>query len=413
VRRFQGRLEPAQLRRVRQLGIGLLLAGACAGMAQASSAGAPDSNPPGPESWLRQAQVSGDAETPRKITPRADPAKQNPGPPRRSKKTAAKPKSKASVATPALPGDAKAREFMRLPLTEIERRIAEQRHILRHDPGNEAARQTLGLIAVDLGNRILDHDALGRKRDVDYAVALIRKDLQDTLWRTTQLAKSDGRSAAALGLFYSEGILTARAPEKGCEQYARAAQNGHVAAAYQAGLCKARTDPALAKTLLERAAEKGHPGAQEMMGRACIEGETKDSACAVQWLERAASKGRPSAMSLLAWLYANDPERSDLAKAVHYYRAAAEAGDHAAQNNLGEFYESGRGVPQDASRAFGWYARAAEAGFPPGQLNLARLYAAGSGVAQDTVRASEWAERARQQGQDRAKELLDWLAAQP
>ena len=68
-------------------------------------------------------------------------------------------------------------------------------------------------------------------------------------------------------------------------------------------------------------------------------------------------------------------------KAVYYYRAAAKAGDHAAQNNLGELYELGKGVTQDASLAFSWYARAAEAGFPPSQLNLARLYAEGSGVA--------------------------------
>ena len=149
------------------------------------------------------------------------------------------------------------------------------------------------------------------------------------------------------------------------------------------------------------------------MARACIEGERKDAACAMQWLERAAAKGRPSAMSLLGWLYASDPKQSDFGNAVHYYRAAAEAGDLAAQNNLGELYESGRGVPQDASLAFGWYARAAEGGFPPAQLNLARLYAEGAGVARDTAKAREWAERARQQGQDRAKELLDWLAGQP
>ena len=301
---------------------------------------------------------------------------------------------------------------MQLSGAQIEQRIVEQRQILHYDSRDEAARQTLGLIAVELGNRILDLDALDRKHEIAHWMEVIRKGLHDTFWRTSQLAKSDDRAAAALGLFYSEGILTARAPEKGCEQYARAAQNGHVAAAYQAALCKARADPALAKTLLERAAEKGHPGAQELMGRACIEGEKKDSACALEWLERAASKGRPSAMSLLAWLYASDPERRDLVKSVNYYRAAAEAGDQAAQNNLGEFYETGRGVSQDATQAFNWYARAAEAGFPPAQLNLARLYAAGTGVARNPASARQWAERAQKQGQGRAQELLDWLAAQ-
>ncbi len=354
MRHVRGRLQP-----VRQLGIGLLLAGACSGMALAASTGA-----------------------------------------------------KVSAAVPAAPSAAKVREFMRLSGAQIEQRIVEQRKIVRYDPRNEAARQTLGLIAVELANRILDLDALDRKQEIAHWMQVIRQDLHDTFWRTSQLAKSDDRSAAALGLFYSEGILTARAPEKGCEQYARAAQHGHTAAAYQAALCKARSDPELAKTLLERAAAENHPGAQELMGRACIEGEKKDRACALAWLERAASKGRPSAMSLLAWLYASDPERPDLVKAVNYYRAAAEAGDQAAQNNLGELYETGRGVSQDATQAFSWYARAAEAEFPPAQLNLARLYAAGTGVTRDPASARLWAERAQKQGQARAQELLDWLAAQ-
>jgi len=320
----------------------------------------------------------------------------------------------STAGAPVPPSATKVREFMQLSNAEIERRIAEQRQILRKDPKqNEAVRQTLALIAVELGNRILDLDALGRKQEIAHWMEVIRKDLPDTLWRMTKLAASDARTAAALGLFYSEGIVAARDSAKGCEQYARAAQGGHSGATYHAALCKANSDPALARRLLERAAQKDHAAAQELIGRACIEGEKKDTACALQWLGRAASRGRPSAMSLLAWLYASDPERSDLVMAVFYYRAAADAGDHAAQNNLGELYELGKGVPQDAGLAFSWYARAAEAGFPPSQLNLARLYAAGSGVARNTASAREWAERARQQGQERAQELLDWLAAQP
>ena len=411
MRRAAGRLQPAQLHAVRQVGIGLLLACACSGTAQAATE-EPGINSAGPESRLRLAQIPAGSQTARKAAPRADSTKKKSSSPKHRKKTAARPAAKAQAAGPAAPSAAKVREFMQLTGAQIEQRIVEQRQILRYNSKDEPARQTLGLIAVELGNRILDLDALDRKQEIAQLIAVIRKDLPDTLWRTTQLAVSDDRTAAALGLFYSEGILTARAPEKGCEQYARAAQNGHVAANYQAALCKARSDPALAKTLLERAAEMGHAGAQELMGRACIEGEKKDSACAIAWLERAAAKGRPSAMSLLAWLYASDPERSDPVKSVNYYRAAAEAGDLAAQNNLGEFYETGRRVPQDATQAFNWYARAAEAGFPPAQLNLARLYAAGTGVARNLASARQWAERAQKQGQARAQEMLDWLAVQ-
>lgn len=301
---------------------------------------------------------------------------------------------------------------MQLSGAQIEQRIAAQRQILRREPKNESARQTMALIAVELGNRILDLDALDRKQEIAGWMRVIRNDLQDTFWRVSQFAKSDMRSTAALALFHSEGMLTVRAPEKGCAQYARAARQGHVAAGYQAALCNTRTDPVRAISLIERAAELGHAGAQELRGRACIEGDKKNPTCAFEWLGRAAAQGRPSAMSLLAWLYASDAARADPGKSLHYYRKAAAAGDHAAQNNLGELYETGQGVAQDLAQAYAWYERAAQAGFAPGQLNLARLYAAGTGVARDYASARMWAERALQQGEMRAKELLDWLAVQ-
>lgn len=414
MRRLQVQLLRVQPFRIRRFGSGVLLAGACAAGAPVALAVEPGINPDQHVPQVRLAQLAADGKSLRKSAPVADSKKPASSSSRRGKKTsAARPKSGAFLTRPAAEDEAEARELVQLAGAELERRIAKQREILRADPRNEAARHTLGLIAVEAGNRILELDALGRKPELAHWTEVIRENLPDTLWRTAQLAKSGGRSAAALGLFYAEGILAERDPVKGCEQYARAARSGHSGATYQLALCKAASDPALARRLLDRAADQNHAGAQERMGRACIEGEKKDSVCAVQWLERAASQGRPSAMSLLGWLYVNDPERVDLAKSAHYYRAAAEAGDLAAQNNLGELYESGKGMPQDHVEAFSWYARAAEAGFPPAQLNLARLYAAGSGVAQNTVAAREWAERAQRQGQDRARELLEWLNRQP
>ena len=393
----------------RRLGVALLLAGGCAALSQAAFGGeAGASNPAGTESSLRLAQISRTGEATQGAAPHADSAQKKFSSSKRAKKSIRQPKT--SVAAPYVVSEAKMREFMQLTSAQLEQRIVEQRQILRLDPKDEAARQILGLIAVELGNRILDLDALGRRQDIARLMDVIRKDLHDTLWRVSQMAKADGRAAASLALFYSEGILAQREPGTACELYARAAQAGHLAAAYQAGLCKTRTDPKLAKTLLERAAENGHAGAEELMGRACIEDEAKDIACALDWLQRAAVRGRPSAMSLLGWLYSSDSAHMDLGKSVHYYRAAADAGDAAAQNNLGEFFETGRGVAQDTASAFSWYARAAAAGFPPAQLNLARLYAAGTGVARDLATARLWAERARSQGQDQAQVLLDWLA---
>ena len=60
----------------------------------------------------------------------------------------------------------------------------------------------------------------------------------------------------------------------------------------------------------------------------------------------------------------------DDAKAVKWYRKAAEQGNADAQFFLGFMYDAGRGVPQDDAQAHMWYNLAASR-FPPGE-NLDR-----------------------------------------
>jgi TPR repeat protein len=52
-----------------------------------------------------------------------------------------------------------------------------------------------------------------------------------------------------------------------------------------------------AASLLSKAAEQGHPGAQYELGMAYIRGRgvQKDEAVGVQWLEKAARQGHPEA----------------------------------------------------------------------------------------------------------------------
>ena len=67
----------------------------------------------------------------------------------------------------------------------------------------------------------------------------------------------------------------------------------------------------------------------------------------------------------------------DVIKAFEIFSGLAEAGDPAAQNNLGVFYETGSGLlsTQDAE-AKHWYRKAAEQGVAEAQYNLAALLAA-------------------------------------
>lgn len=60
------------------------------------------------------------------------------------------------------------------------------------------------------------------------------------------------------------------------------------------------------------------------------------------------------------------------------------------QFDIGEMYETGKGVPQDYAQAAIWYRKAAEQGNPSAELNLGFLYANGQGVPQDTAEAYFW-----------------------
>jgi TPR repeat protein len=317
-----------------------------------------------------------------------------------------KPASPAPVVTPLLAGDLPKRTA-----AELEALIADQRNVVKTASRNEIARRNLGRISVEVANRILQAQSLGRLQEVSAYTALVKTSLADTLWRVTQLAREEPAGAlAALGLYHAEGILVPVDPERGCDYFAKAARAGQLAAAYRASQCLSKAEPEQARRWLEESAIGGNPAAQETMGRSCIEGASVDAACAKKWLQPAATQGRVSAISVLAWLYAREGTAESLTQASKLYRGAAEVGDIAAQNNLGELYETGRGVSRDPAQALGWYRKSAEGGFGPAQFNLARLLAFGLGTERDTAAAREWALKAQGQGVAQATELLKLIA---
>lgn len=63
-------------------------------------------------------------------------------------------------------------------------------------------------------------------------------------------------------------------------------------------------------------------------------------------------------------------KKPSLADAARYYRLAADEGFAGAQNNLGDMYEEGEGVPANGKFAVYWYTRAAERGEPTAYLSL-------------------------------------------
>ncbi len=82
-----------------------------------------------------------------------------------------------------------------------------------------------------------------------------------------------------------------------------------------------------------------------------------------------------------------------------------------AQNDIGDLYANGRGVPQDYAQAMAWYRKAADQGNAVAQYNVGSLYERGQGVPQDIAQALAWYRKAADQDETDAvnavKRLLE------
>jgi TPR repeat protein len=142
-----------------------------------------------------------------------------------------------------------------------------------------------------------------------------------------------------------------------------------------------RGDYVAARTAWEPLASGGDAQAQYFLGHLYAKGEgvARDPARALHWFRAAAEQGEPYGQFALGHVYEHGlGVAPDLRAAVRWYRAAADQGNQAARNNLGLMFEQGRGVTRDYVRAYAWYTRAAEGpGLDPDRatLNQARLAA--------------------------------------
>jgi len=90
------------------------------------------------------------------------------------------------------------------------------------------------------------------------------------------------------------------------------------------------------------------------------------------------------------------------AKAIEWYRKAADQDFAKAQANLGVMYGKGQGVPRDYGIAISWFRKAAEQGNSLAQHNLGLMYGKGQGVPQDYVEAYAWESLAANSGHQTA-----------
>ena len=135
------------------------------------------------------------------------------------------------------------------------------------------------------------------------------------------------------------------------------------------------------------------PTAQYILGHryAYGRGKTRDYAKALKWFRRAADQGQPEAQAWLGIMYAQGrgvPQ--NLAKALKWYRRAADQGQPAAQHNLSLMYATGTGLAQDLAQARTWLRKAADQGFILAQVRLAATYQHGYGTPPNFIKAHAW-----------------------
>src|SRR6266403_1073611 len=84
----------------------------------------------------------------------------------------------------------------------------------------------------------------------------------------------------------------------------------------------------------------------------------------------------------------------------------AETGDPESEYQLGVCYYNGDGVGKDFAKALNWFRKAAEQNYAPAQTYLGFCYANGQGVTKDEVEAVRWYRKATEQNYAPAQTYL-------
>jgi TPR repeat protein len=161
--------------------------------------------------------------------------------------------------------------------------------------------------------------------------------------------------------------------------------------------------------VLRSAAQRGHPVAQEVLGRELTRQsstwgrDADESAEGIKWMREAAENGRKRSQETLGFIYAGTLYRDhnlvplNYAAALTWLRkAAAQNCSTRAQFTLGQLYYEGLGTAQDYGQASRWFRKAAAASDDrvfaiDAQLQLACIYCnGGEGLARDRVQAFMW-----------------------
>jgi TPR repeat protein len=218
---------------------------------------------------------------------------------------------------------------------------------------------------------------------------LFRKAMQSDLAAENQLRQEASRGSALaqtlMGNLYDPNLNKGSASEartrEAIEWYRKAALQDYVIAESNLGVMLAhdrfgiQADYAEARRWLDKVAPLNVAAERELAlihrdGR----GGPVDPAGAAAMLRDAAERGDVAAENLLGDAYDQGGAlvAADPSEAVRMFRLAAMQNDATAQRKLAEHLEGGKGVPRDPADASAWFARAAAGGDATAQTAVAR-----------------------------------------
>ncbi|GBB90794.1 hypothetical protein RclHR1_01790001 [Rhizophagus clarus] len=216
-----------------------------------------------------------------------------------------------------------------------------------------------------------------------------------------------------LGFLYIKNEGTEKDLEKAIYWFHKAAANedevayDNLAICYELGI-GVNKDENKAFVLYEKSAEKGYINSKFHLGYCYINGiGTKINNEKGFELYEEAEKGNNNKTDL--------PDKEivdDLSNVKYWYQRLVEIDNKEALYELGEIYESGKGVNQNEIRAFDFYRQAAEKGCINGEYKLAHYFLQGIIVDIDIERALNLYKKAAEMGNVEAQKILELLSDQ-
>jgi TPR repeat protein len=255
----------------------------------------------------------------------------------------------------------------------------------------------------------LDKVANGR---FDAAQDVVKFDPKDPSAMTPK-----AEAAFMLARIYERGIGVPADKKQALRWYAKAVDYGFLPAQDILGRAliegKVERNAAKGVELLKTAGEAGYLPAAYHLAQAYHEGEgvPQDYKQAVAWFGAAAKAGMPAAMFAAGRMYdLGEGVPADPNKALVLYKDAALRGNRDAQFALGTYFYTGEVVgKKDPAVARQWFEAAAKQGQPDAMFNLGAMMSGGEGGAKDPALAYVWFSLAEKAGYEGATAALRTL----